>query len=206
MALLRVTLTDDVPLKKTCAVASNALPVMTTDVPTGPLVGEKLLIVGAARTVKLVKLVAVPYVVVTLMRPLEAPTGTSAVICVAELTVMLVAGVPLKLTLDEPSNPLPKTNTVVPTGPLAGAKVMLAGVTVKFEALVIVPAAVVTEIKPVVAPAGTATTICVSVFIVGAPAMPLKLTVVALASPEPLIVTSVPVGPLDGVKLEIEGD
>ena len=55
------------------------VPVIVTLVPAGPLVGVKLVIVGAlALTVKLVALVAVPAGVVTLSGPVVAPAGTVA--------------------------------------------------------------------------------------------------------------------------------
>ena len=60
---------------------------MVTLIPTAPLVGEKLVIVEGAPTVKLVALVAVPESVVTLIGPVVAPDGTLAVICVSESTV-----------------------------------------------------------------------------------------------------------------------
>ena len=63
------------------------LPVIVTEVPTGPLAGVKLLIVGAAITVNEVALVAVPAGVVTVTVPLVVPLATVAVICVAETTV-----------------------------------------------------------------------------------------------------------------------
>ena len=53
------------------------VPVTITLVPTGPLVGVKLAMVGAGSvTVKLALLLAVPAAVVTLMGPVEAPVGT----------------------------------------------------------------------------------------------------------------------------------
>ena len=59
----------------------NAVPVIVTLVPTGPLDGVKPVIVGAACvTLKLVALVAVPPAVVTLILPVTAPLGTVAVI------------------------------------------------------------------------------------------------------------------------------
>ena len=77
-----------VPLNVTEFAPVKAVPVIVTDVPTGPLVGVKDDIVGAGIvTVKLVELVAVPPAVVTEIVPVEAPVGTAAVICVAELTV-----------------------------------------------------------------------------------------------------------------------
>ena len=63
------------------------VPLICTLVPTGPLVGAKLVIVGGlAVTVKLLALVAVPPPVVTPMGPVPAPEGTVAWITVGELT------------------------------------------------------------------------------------------------------------------------
>jgi hypothetical protein len=63
------------------------VPVNVTAVPSGPLAGLKPDSVGAgAVTVKVAELVAVPPAVVTCHWPDDAPAGTVAVICVAELT------------------------------------------------------------------------------------------------------------------------
>ncbi len=67
------------PLKATEVAPLRLVPVITTLVPTVPLVGEKLVIVGAATTVKLLALVAVPPGVVTDIEPVVAPVGTVAV-------------------------------------------------------------------------------------------------------------------------------
>jgi hypothetical protein len=58
------------------------VPVTVTAAPTTPLVGVKLEIVGVAGTVtvKLLAEVAVPFGVVTLILPVEAPLGTAVVI------------------------------------------------------------------------------------------------------------------------------
>ena len=69
-----------VPLKVTAVAPVRFVPVITTLVPTGPLAGLKLVIVGEPMTVKLVALVAVPPEVVTAMGPVVAPAGTVAVI------------------------------------------------------------------------------------------------------------------------------
>jgi hypothetical protein len=65
--------------------------VITTDVPTDPLVGLKLVIVGTGGpvvTVKFVDEVPVPPGVVTVMGPVPvAPVGTLAVTCVSLFTV-----------------------------------------------------------------------------------------------------------------------
>ena len=68
-----------VPLNVTAVAPVKFVPLIVTLVPTGPLAGAKLVIVGAlALTVKLVELVAVPPGVVTLTGPVVAPAGTVA--------------------------------------------------------------------------------------------------------------------------------
>ena len=68
-----------VPLNLTADAPVKFVPLIVTLVPTGPLVGVKLVIVGAlALTVKLAALVAVPADVVTLSGPVVAPVGTVA--------------------------------------------------------------------------------------------------------------------------------
>ena len=69
-----------VPLKVTVVAPVRFVPVIVALVPTEPLVGEKLVMVGAPITVKLPALVAVPPGVVTAIVPVVAPTGTVAVI------------------------------------------------------------------------------------------------------------------------------
>ena len=66
------------PLNRTAVAPVKSVPLIVTLVPTGPLVGVKLVIVGAAMTVKLAALVAVPPGVVTLSGPVVAPAGTVA--------------------------------------------------------------------------------------------------------------------------------
>ena len=67
-----------VPLNATVVAPVKLVPLIVTLVPTGPLVGEKLAIVGGLTTVNEPALVAVPPGVVTLMVPDEAPAGTVA--------------------------------------------------------------------------------------------------------------------------------
>ena len=66
------------PLKRTALAPVKFMPVIVTPAPTGPLVGVKLVIVGAGMTVKLVALLAVPPGVVTLKGPVVEPAGTVA--------------------------------------------------------------------------------------------------------------------------------
>ncbi len=83
-------------------VVSKLVPVIVTAVPTLPMVGVKLLIVGAPRgalvTVKFVLLVAEPEGLVTPIGPVVAPDGTVETICVA-VDDVTVAVTPLKVTV-----------------------------------------------------------------------------------------------------------
>jgi hypothetical protein len=160
-------------------------------------------------TVKFMALVPVPPGVVTLILPVTAPTGTVAVICVAEFTTKL-ARTPPNRTAVAPVKAVPVIVTAVPVLPLVGENPEIVGagiVTVKFVALVAVPPGVVTVILPVVAPVGTLVSIRVPwAFTVNdAAATPLNRTAVAPANPLPLIRTAVPTGPLFGENEEMVG-
>ena len=61
---------------------------------------------------------------------------------------------PLNRTTVAPVNVVPLIVTLLPTGPLAGVKLAIAGTIVKLVALVAVPPGAVTLSGPVVAPAG----------------------------------------------------
>ena len=91
-----------------------------------PFIG---LTVGKALTVKLVELFAVPLGVITLMFPVLAPLGKTAVICVLLFTVN-VAAVPLNVTLVAPVKLVPVIVTVVPelTQALLGVKLVTVGI------------------------------------------------------------------------------
>src|SRR5438552_542155 len=167
-----------VPLNSTVLAPVKLVPLIVTLVPTGPLVGVKLVMVGGLTTVKLLALLAVPPAVVTLIGPLVAPDGTVAVIAVAEFTVKL-ALVPLNRTALAPLKLVPLIVTLVPTGPLVGVKLVLVGglMTVKLLPLLAVPPAVVTLSGPVVAPLGTVAVIAVAEFTVKLALVPLNSTV-----------------------------
>jgi len=102
---------------------------------------------------------------------------------------------------------VPLMVTLVPAGPLVGAKLVIVGggTTVNAALLVAVPAGVVTLSGPVVAPAGTVAWIVVSEVTVKVALTLLKATAVAPVKFVPLIVTLVPTGPLLGVKPVIVG-
>ena len=118
-------------------------------------------------------------------RPEVAPVGTVVVRDVGEATVTMER-VPLNSTLLAEvalSKLLPEIVTVVPAEPIVGVKLLMTGAsepTVKGVLLFTVPAEVVTEIGPVVAPAGTLVRICVAVDEVTVATVPLNLTVFSL--------------------------
>ena len=155
-----------VPLNFTAETLTKSVPLITTDVPVGPLVGVNEVIAGKPRIVNDVGLVPKPAGVVTVIKPLEAPAGTLAVICVGELTVKFAAttSVVLNFTDDTFIKFVPVIVTEAPTAPEAGVKVVTVGgpITVKLDALAPEPTIVSTEIFPVNAPAGTVALISVS--------------------------------------------
>jgi hypothetical protein len=202
-----------VPLNLTVLVpwvAPKFVPVIVTAVATGPLVGDSVVMLGGTVTVKLTPLLArLPTVTTTL--PVVAPAGTGTTMLVADQLVG-VAVVPLNLTVLVPwvaPKFVPVIVTEVATGPLVGDRfVMLGGtVTVKLTPLLAKPPTVTTTL-PVVAPAGTCTTMLVADQLVGAAVVPLNLTVlVPCVAPKfvPVIVTGVPMDAADGARLVIVG-
>ncbi len=141
------------------------VPVIVTAAPQRPVVGARVVMVGAGgMTVKEVLLVAVPPGVVTVRVPVVAPAGTVVVIDVAETTVKVGCAVPLNFTALALVKLVPVIVTAAPTRPLGGLKDVIvgAGMTVKGVVLVPGPPAVVTVMLPVVAPAGTVVVIDVA--------------------------------------------
>jgi hypothetical protein len=117
-----------VPLKVTVPVVPKLVPVMVTDVPTGPEAGDRLVMLGVGINVKLTPLVARPLIVTTTF-PVDAPAGTGTVIDVV-LQLAGLADVPLKVTALVPCiepKLLPVMVTSVPTGPEAGDKLVMLG-------------------------------------------------------------------------------
>jgi hypothetical protein len=103
---------------------------------------------------------------------------------------------------------VPVIVTEVPTTPEAGDRLAIAGGTLKLTPLLDNPPTITTTF-PVVAPAGTGTTICVALQFVGVAITPLNVTVlVPGVAPkfEPAIVTDVPTAPEVGARLEIAGE
>jgi hypothetical protein len=196
------------PLKATCVAPFRLLPLMVTALPTPPTAGEKLAIVGGRfeTTLNAVPVVAEPPPVVTVIKPLVAPDGTVAVICVSEFTAKL-ALVLLKVTRVAPVKAVPAIVTAAPIPPLAGLKLAIVGAGIKVKLLLLVtePPPVVTPSGPVTAFVGTVALICVSELTVKLAFAPPKATCVAPVRPEPVMVMDFPAAPLVGVKLVIAG-
>jgi hypothetical protein len=206
VAMTRSSLTKlnaaDTPFKRTAFTPVNRFPLTVTAVPTFPLVGEKLLIVGPLPlTVKFEELVAVPAPVVTVILPVVAPEGTVAVTR-SSLTKLNAADTPLKRTAFTPVKLFPLIVTDVPTEPLEGEKLLIVGalstVTVKFEELVAVPDGVERVILPVVALAGTVVFTCPAETKLKVAVTPLKRTAFTPVKLLPVMVTAVPGPPLVG--------
>jgi len=151
-----------------------------------------------------------PFTVTTKL-PVVAPRGT-----VTRMPVLFqlvgVASVPLKVTVLLPCvgpKLVPEMVTEVPTEPTLGDRLLMAGGarTVKRTPLLARPPTV-TMTLPDVPPFGTGTTILAALQLVGAAAVPLKVTVlVPCEAPKfaPVIVTEVPIGPEVGERLAMLG-
>jgi hypothetical protein len=109
-------------------VAPRFVPVIVITVPTGPLVGVRLVNVGGTVTVYVSALLARPPTVTT-TAPVVAPVGTGTAMLVAD-QVAGVAAVPLKVTVLVPRvapKLVPTIVTVVPSGPLVGDRLVRPG-------------------------------------------------------------------------------
>jgi hypothetical protein len=195
--------TAAIPLNFTDVTVTKPVPVMTTLVPTGPLVGvNDVMLVAAAPTVKLVALVAVPPESTTVIGPVVAPVGTIAVMDVAELVTGETAATPLNLTDVTPTKPVPVMATLVPTGPLVGVNDVMLVVPVTVKSVVLTPGGgdgVVTVILPFVAAGGTVAVICVFELTVKLVAdVVLNFTSVALQKFVPVMTTDDPTAPVVG--------
>jgi hypothetical protein len=207
VAVVPLNLTVLVP-----CVAPKFAPLIVTDAPTNPDVGFRLVMLGAGTvTVKLTPLLATPPTVTTTL-PVVAPAGTGATMLVA-LQLVGVAVVPLNFTVLDPCVApkfAPAIVTDAPTNPDVGFKLVMLGpgtVTVKLTPLLAIPPTVTTTL-PVVAPAGTGTTMLVALQLVGVAVTPLNVTVLdpcVVTKFAPLIVTGVPTNPDAGFKLVMLG-
>jgi hypothetical protein len=147
-----------VPLKLivfSVGVVLKLVPVMVTVVPSAPLLGVKLEMVGEATTIKLVALAIVTPLVVTDIGPVAAPEGTEVVMLVV-FEAVTVALMPLNATVGEGLKFVPVITTTAPGAPLKGLNSAIVGVgrTVNVGPVIVTPFNV-NVTGPVVAPEGT---------------------------------------------------
>jgi hypothetical protein len=188
------------------------LPVMTTEEPTAPEFGVRLLITGVALTVKPTPALATPPLAATTTLPLVAPGGTTAVMLV-EFQLEIVAATPLNVTPPLPcAGPklLPAMRTEEPIAPEFGARLLMLGgvVTVKFTPALATPPAAVTTTLPVTAPAGTVAVMLVLLQEPTVATVPLNVILpLPWVTPklDPVIVIREPMGPLAGVRMVMLG-
>jgi hypothetical protein len=157
-------------------------PVIVTEVPAVPNVGDRPVMLGAAATLNATALLANPRTVTT-TGPVVAPFGTSATMLVEPQLVGAVV-IPLNVTMLVPlvaPKFVPVIVTEVPMEPDVGDRPVMLGagvVTVKLTPLLAAPETVTTTF-PVVAPFGTGTMIWVILQLVGVASVPLNVTVLA---------------------------
>lgn len=178
---------------RTVASAVNPEPTTVTTAPTGAGAGNTPT-VGVGNTTKSVALDTVTPPPVTVTRPDTAPTGTTTVICDAEI-IGDPATTPPKLTELPATKFDPDTTTDAPTAAEPGVTPATVGVgnTVKFPALTATPSGVDTRTTPVTAPSGTTTVIDVSDTTTGlTAATPPNVTDVAPVKLLPVTVTVAP--------------
>lgn len=192
-----------VPLKSTCVAPWKLKPEIVTVEPEGPLAGLNGVVANRGAAVKFDPLVPVPSDDVTVIGPVSAVAGTTAVICVSLSTVNELAETPPNCTCVAPVKRMPVTVTDVPLMPLVGVKLSMRGPvvsTVYVDALVAVPDCVVTEIEPVTAPAGTVAVICVSLSALN-PALTLFENFTELTKRKfiPVTTTWLPTTPIEGL-------
>src|SRR5712664_580936 len=166
-----------VPLNVTVllpCVEPKLAPAMVTDVPNGPVVGFRLVMLGERVTMKFMVLLAMPLIDTTTF-PVVAPSGTGTAMTVS-LQLFGLAVVPLNettLVLVPTVGPkfVPLIVTTVPTGPEVGFRLVIlgGGVTVKGRPLLGTPPTVTTTL-PVVAPTGTFTSMLVALQVLAIPA------------------------------------
>jgi len=186
------------------------VPLIVTEVPTGPNAGERLVIPGV--TVKLTVLLADPATVtITGEEPIPRLLGTTNVTAL----LLHVAGViarPAIVTVLLPwvaPKFVPVIVTVVPVGPDEGERLLIPGVTLKFTLLLGSPATVtITGAFPRPRLTGTGTLTTVLLQLLGVTVTPPTVTVLVFCvAPKlvPVMVIVAPTGPDVGESEVIPG-
>ena len=120
----------DRPPNSTLVAPEKPLPVITTVVPTGPLIGVNVNpedVEGSRAIVNSEVDCTAPPGPATLILPVVVPEATVAVICVGESTVKLDAATPANCTPLVPVKPVPVMTTRVPVFPVAGVNDVIFG-------------------------------------------------------------------------------
>lgn len=180
------------PPIRTSVTAAKFAPKIVIVCPTPADTGVKLVRRGAGKYTNPLILPVPPGVETVIGSP--ALTGTTAVICVAEITVNVVAGRPPKFTAVAPVKFVPVNVITAPGSPLVGAMLVIVGLLTKVNpAVALVPPSVCTETAPD-APAATTAVICDGLLTVKfVAAMPPKRTDTAPVKFAPVTVTGAPV-------------
>jgi hypothetical protein len=155
------------------------IPAIVTGAPVAAEDGDRLAMLGTPNTVNGSAALATPPTVTTTL-PVVAPAGTGTVIDV-ELQLVGAAAAPLNVTVLAPwavPKFAPAILTATPIAAEEGTRLLMVGgcSTVKDVPALATPFTVTTT-GPVVAPAGTGTTIAVPLQLVGVAAVPLNVTV-----------------------------
>jgi hypothetical protein len=200
-----------VPLKVTVPWEDpKFVPVIVTELPTGPVTGEIPLIAGAGVTVNVGPVAPTPPGSVTTTAPVVALEGTTATIWfVAQL--LMLAWTPLNLTVPCGTPKfVPVIVTELPTAPEFGEIPLIvgAGFTVNVTPALVWPPTV-TVTGPVTAPVGTGAVMLVELQAVGVEVLPLlKVTVLPPWSERkfvPAITMEELIGPPFGVRVFMVG-
>lgn len=196
----RIKLTAATPPNFTAVAPVRLLPLMITLAKLDAEAGTTLEITGVLTKVNPASVAVTPDTV-TVTEPVD-PVPTTAVICVAELTMKLCAAVPPKLTLLALVKLVPIIVTDAPEVAVTGVKEVMVGAVAEYvnPASVAVPPDVVTLTEPVV-PVPTTAIICVAdTTLKLVAAVPPRLTAVAPVRLVPVIVTDAPAPAVVGEK------
>jgi len=207
VAVIAVAVTVAGPVNVTLVGPARFVAVITTVAPTGAAGGMKAVARGGWPTVRAVALTAVPSMVVTLIFPVTAPSGTRKCSSVTVLDTIKAAGTATSptFTVGCPVNarrlvPVTTISSALPATALGGEKSVILGSTLKIVVLAPTPTGVVTLSTPVRAPEGTMAVTVVAVTAVGVTVTgPLNVTVLAPVRLMPAMTTDAPAGAAAGV-------
>ena len=215
VAVVAVGVTVTGPVNVTLVGPAKFVAVITTVAPTGAAAGMKAVARGGWSTVRFVALTAVPSMVVTLIFPVTAPSGTRKSSSVRVLDAIKPAGTATSPTFTTgwpvaARRLVPATVTTSPlpaTAPAGGAvKLVIFGITLKTAVLGALPMELLRLTGPVSAPSGTVAVTVVAVIAVAVTvAGPVNVTLVGPARFVAVITTVAPTGAAGGMKAVARG-